>query len=284
MKQNPALQSQPEQPMARRAAIGKGVRLAVAGVGLAAVGPTLVQAASGETGKADPYAEPKEYGLPRRGVNLQKSQVALVVVDPQVDFLSPNGVGWAVLKESVTQNNTVAHLEALLRQAKRQGMLVAVSPHYYYPYDHQWQFGGPGEHFMHNSHMFDRQGPLTLEGFSDSGADFMPQFKPYILDGETIIASPHKIFGPESNDLVLQLRKRGISQILLAGMAANLCIESHLRELVEQGFEVVVVKDATAGPRAPEGDGYQAALINYRFIANDLWTTAETLKRMAALG
>ncbi|BET80453.1 Branched-chain amino acid transport system substrate-binding protein [Edwardsiella anguillarum] len=45
----------------------------------------------------------------------------------------------------------------------------------------------------------------------------------------------------------------------------------------------MVVKDATAGPRAPEGDGYQAALINYRFIANDLWTTAETLKRMAAL-
>ncbi|WP_371201645.1 cysteine hydrolase family protein [Edwardsiella sp. EA181011] len=83
--------------------------------------------------------------------------------------------------------------------------------------------------------------------------------------------------------MALQLRKRGISQILLAGMAANLCIESHLRELVEQGFEVMVVKDATAGPRAPEGDGYQAALINYRFIANDLWTTAETLKRMAAL-
>lgn len=282
MNQKTAAQS--EQPITRRAAMGKGVRLAVAGVGLAAVGSTMAQAASGAKRQADPYAEPKAYGLPRPGVNLQKSQVALVVVDPQVDFLSPQGVGWAVLQESVTENNTVAHLEALFRQAKRQGIVVAVSPHYYYPYDHQWLFGGPGEHFMHNTHMFDRKGPLTLEGFNDSGADFMPQFKPYILDGETIIASPHKIFGPESNDLVLQLRKRGISQSLLAGMAANLCIESHLRELVEQGFEVVVVKDATAGPRAPEGDGYQAALINYRFIANDLWTTAETLQRMAALG
>ncbi len=272
-----------EQPMVRREAIGKGVRLAVAGVGLAAMGSTLAHAASGDKANDDPYAEPKAYGLPRLGVNLQKPRVALVVVDPQIDFLSPKGAGWSVLGESVTENNTVAHLEALFRQAKRQGMLVAVSPHYYYPYDHQWLFGGPGEHFMHNTPMFDRKGPLTLEGFNDSGADFMPQFKPYILDGETIIASPHKIFGPESNDLALQLRKRGISQILLAGMAANLCIESHLRELVEQGFEVVVVKDATAGPRAPEGDGYLAALINYRFIANDLWTTAETLKRMAAL-
>ncbi len=49
------------------------------------------------------------------------------------------------------------------------------------------------------------------------------------------------------------------------GMAANLCVEGHLRELIEQGFEVAVVKDATAGPRLPEGDGYLAALVNFRF-------------------
>jgi len=42
----------------------------------------------------------------------------------------------------------------------------------------------------------------------------------------------------------------------LAGMSANLCVESHLRELLEQGFEVAVVKDATAAAKLPEGDGY----------------------------
>jgi nicotinamidase-related amidase len=65
-------------------------------------------------------------------------------------------------------------------------------------------------------------------------------------------------------------------------MAANLCVESHLRELLELGFEVAVVRDATAGPRAPEGDGYLAALINYRFIANALWTTEEVVQRLEA--
>ncbi|MNG37669.1 Isochorismatase family protein [compost metagenome] len=60
-------------------------------------------------------------------------------------------------------------------------------------------------------------------------------------------------------------------------MAANLCVESHLRELLETGFEVAVVRDATAGPTTPEGDGYLAALINFRFIANALWTTEQTL-------
>ena len=91
-----------------------------------------------------------------------------------------------------------------------------------------------------------------------------------------MIASPHKIVGPESNDLVLQLRKRGVNQVILAGMAANLCVEGRLRELIEQGFEVAVVKDATAGPSA-EGDGYLAALVNFRFLASAVWTTAEAV-------
>ena len=57
------------------------------------------------------------------------------------------------------------------------------------------------------------------------------------------MASPHKVYGPESNALALQLRKRGVSKVILAGMSANLCTEAHLRELLEQGFEVAVVAD-----------------------------------------
>jgi len=178
---------------------------------------------------------------------------------------------WAFLDE---------HIERLFEAAKAAGITVAVSPHYYYPTDHAWRFGGPLEKVMHGIGMFGRKGPLSLDGFENSGADFLPAFKDHILDGDTIIASPHKVYGPESNDLSLQLRKRGVSQVILAGMAANLCVESHLRELVEQGFEVVVVRDATAGPRLPEGDGYLAALINFRFLAHAIWTTAETVDQL----
>ena len=92
---------------------------------------------------------------------------------------------------------------------------------------------------------------------------------------------PHRVWGPETNDLVLQLRKRKISKIILGGMLANMCVESHLRELLEQGFEVAVAKDATAGPKHPEwGYGYTAALINYAFLAHAVWTTAEAVKAM----
>ena len=227
------------------------------------------------------YADPVEPGMPDTGFALDPKKAALVVIDPQIDFLSPKGVTWGVFGASITENRTVENLEALFEAAKKAGITVAVSPHYYYPTDHDWDFGGALEKLMHSIGMFDRNGPLTLDGFDGSGADFMPEFKPYILDGKTIIASPHKVYGPETNDLVLQLRKKGVSQVILAGMAANLCVESHLRELLEQGFEVVVARDATAGPRAPEGDGYLSAIINYRYMANALWTTQEVVDRLA---
>ncbi|MCY1275205.1 Peroxyureidoacrylate/ureidoacrylate amidohydrolase RutB [compost metagenome] len=236
---------------------------------------------SHEPGSIAPqYTDPAEPALPDPGMRLELSKAALVVIDPQIDFLSPEGVSWGVFGKSITEHDTVKHIGQLFAAAKEAGITVAVSPHYYYPCDHEWQFGGPLEKVMHGICMFDRQGPLTLEGFEGSGADFMPEYKPYILDGKTIIASPHKVYGPETNDLALQLRKHGVSQIILAGMAANLCVESHLRELLEQGFEVAVVRDATAGPTTPEGDGYLAALINYRYIANALWTTAQVLERL----
>lgn len=215
--------------------------------------------------------------LPDPGMTIDPSNTALVITDPQNDFLSPDGVAWGVVGESVTKNNTVANIDSLFKAAKDNGYEVFVSPHYYYPHDHGWKFEGALEVLMHKIGMFDRPGALTTEGFKDSGADWLKQYKPYIEDGKTVVTSPHKLYGPETNDLVLQLRKRGISRVVLAGMSANLCTESHMRELMEQGFEVSVVSDGTAAAIVPEGNGYEAALTNFRFIANDVITTKEAV-------
>ena len=81
----------------------------------------------------------------------------------------------------------------------------------------------------------------------------------------------------------MQLRKRGINKVILAGMSANLCVEAHLRELLEQGFEIAVIRDATAGARHPElGDGYAAALINFGYMANAVLTTDEVVATMTS--
>ena len=136
---------------------------------------------------------------------------------------------------------------------------------------------------MHAVGMFDRQGALTTDGFGGSGADWHEPLKALIDREDVVVVSPHKVYGPESNDLVLQLRKRGIDKVILAGMSANLCTEAHMRELIEQGFEVVVAKDATAAAQTPEIDGYASALTNFRFIANAVRTTDEVVAQIATL-
>jgi nicotinamidase-related amidase len=214
-------------------------------------------------------------------MDIQASDTAVVFIDPQNDVLSEKGANWGAVGASVTENHTVENMERLFKAAKANGYEVFISPHYFYPTDSGWKFSGPLEADEFKTHSFARTGSLSLTGFANSGADWLDRFKPYIEDGKTIIVSPHKVWGPQTNDLTLQLRKRGISKVLLGGMLANICVESHLRDLLEQGFEVAVVKDATAGPRHPEwGDGYQAAMINYQFLAHAVLSTDEAIERM----
>ena len=116
---------------------------------------------------------------------------ALVVTDPQIDFLSEKGITLGVVGESVTERQTGANLGKLFAAAKAMDMPVYISPHYDYSHDHSCQFEG------------------VLE------------------------------------------------KVILAGMSANLCVQAHLYELLELGYEVAVVRDATAGAEVPEGDGAQ---------------------------
>ncbi len=261
-----------------RRSILRGGVAALAGVA-ATVAATPATAGSVAEGS---YADPAEPAVPPSNIKLELRRTALVVTDPQNDFLHETGVAWGVVGESVRELGTIANLERLFKMAKAIDMPTFISPHYYYPTDYGWKFEGGLEKVMHAIKMFDRKGALTLDGFAGSGADWLPQYKPYIEDGKTIVASPHKVYGPETNDLALQLAKRQVSQVILAGMSSNLCVESHLRELLENGFEVAVVKDATAGAKIPEGDGYLASLINFRMMANAVWSTDETLAAVKA--
>lgn len=220
--------------------------------------------------------------LPDPGLVVETGRTAVVITDPQNDFLSPEGVTWGLVGASVEANGTVKNIESLMKTAKASGLDVFISPHYYYPTDHGWQFGGAVETMMHSINMFDRSGALSIKGLEGSGADWLEVYKPLINDGKTVVASPHKVYGPESNDLALQLRKRGIDKVILGGMSANLCVEAHMRELIEQGFEVAVVKDATAAAQTPEIDGYAAAVTNFRFLASTVWTTGQATAAMVA--
>jgi nicotinamidase-related amidase len=217
------------------------------------------------------------------GVKIHHSDTAVVFIDPQNEVLSETGKAWPLLHESLKENNTIENMERIFKAAKAHDFEVFISPHYFFPVDKGWKFNGPLETDEFKNSLFGRKGVLNLDGLIGSGADWLERFKPYIEDGKTIVVSPHRVWGPETNDLVLQLRKRGISKVILGGMLANMCVESHLRELVEQGFQVAVVKDATAAPKHPEwGYGYTAALINYAYIAHAVLTTDQAVEAMTS--
>ena len=136
------------------------------------------------TGTPNPaYAEPDKASLPESNMQIDPQRVALVVVDPQNDFLHEKGVAWGVVGQSVTEHNVVQHLEDLFKAAKSVNLPVFVSPHYYYPHDHTWKFEGALENVMHSIKMFDRPGALDMTGFEGSGADFVERYKPYVRMG-----------------------------------------------------------------------------------------------------
>ena len=140
---------------------------------------------------------PNVFGqLPDQKFDVDKT-TAIVITDPQNDFLSPQGVTWGVVGESVTKNNTVENIETLFKLAEENGIKVFISPHYYYEHDHKWQFEGVLEKLMHNINMFDRGDQLNKEGFEGSGADWLDQYKKYIDKDFVTVVGPHKIFGPE---------------------------------------------------------------------------------------
>ena len=254
---------------------------------LAVVGPASglvspAQAQSEVSRAATATTPPVNDGLPTPGFEITKDNTAIVITDPQNDFLSPQGVTWGVVGKSITENGTVENVEALFKACEETGMRVFVSPHYYYEHDHQWRFEGTLEALMHSIGMFDRADALSLEGFEGSGADWLERYKPYIESERTLVTSPHKVYGPDSNDLVLQLRKAGIDKVILAGMSSNLCTESHMRALIENGFEVMVVTDATAGAITEHYNGYAASLTNFRMIASAVDNTENTVRAIKA--
>jgi nicotinamidase-related amidase len=214
-------------------------------------------------------------------MDINKKDTAILFIDPQNEVLSESGGAWPLVRDNVRETGTIENMERIFQRAKNAGFQVFVSPHYYYPTDDAWKFRDPLGAVMHEGRMFARRGILDLDGFSGSGADWLDRFRPYIEDGKTIVVAPHKIYGPETNDLILQLRKRGIQKVLVVGMLANMCVEAHLRELLEQGFEAGVVVDATAAPRHPVwGDGYAAALINFNYLASAVLRTDALLSMM----
>ncbi len=208
--------------------------------------------------------------------SFDKKHTAIVITDPQKDFLDKEGKLYGLVSGNMEKLGTIANIETLMKTAKTKGLTLAVDPLVYTRQALEWSHPGAlQKQLLEMKALYSESlEPKDLEG---SGADFYQPYKKYIKDGKTLIASPHKMYGPQSNDLVYQLRSHGVETVILGGLVANLCVDSHMRSLMENGFKVFVVKDAVA---APGEEAYNAALVNYSMIANGVLSTQEVTQAL----
>jgi nicotinamidase-related amidase len=207
--------------------------------------------------------------MPTETVEIDLSKTALFVTDPQNDFLSEKSPAWGLVGPTVTKHKVVEKEKKLKALAKELGIPVFYSTHMYTKKElEQWPtmpLNGIDKVMFENN--------MFVQG--TWGHDYHPELKP---DSNTVVMNPHKgLSNFWTGDAALQLRMFGIETIVLYGMSANMCVESHARDAIENGFEVIIIADATA---AAGQAAYDAAVINYEFLAHEVVTTEQIIKRL----
>ena len=209
----------------------------------------------------------KQDFLPLQKIGIDLETTAIFITDSQNYFLSEGGAAWPLVGEGVTNGNIVEKQAALVAVAKEVGIPVFYSPHMYTEMDYaNWKYLNPIDQLMFDIDML-HEGTW--------GHEFHPDLIP---DDNTIVMNPHKgLSNFHTGDANLQLRQYGIQTVIMTGMSANLCVESHMRDATEFGFEVIVIEDATAGAGSYSKD---AAHTNFEFIASEVITTDDILERL----
>jgi ureidoacrylate peracid hydrolase len=170
-------------------------------------------------------------------VTHEKDLTGLVVIDPYNDFISEGGKVWDRLRGVAEANQCVPHMRQVLDAAREADIRVFYALHRRYrPGDYEtWKYVAPIQKAAWSRKTFE---------YGTWGGELRPEFEPQPGD---IVAQEHWCSSGFANtDLDLQLKKHGIHQLIVMGLIAHTCVEATVRYGAELGYEVTMVKDATA--------------------------------------
>ena len=201
-----------------------------------------------------------------------KEVTALLVVDPYNDFISDGGKIWPRIKVVAKANNCVAHMLQVLNAARNAGLRVFYAMHHRYrPGDYEtWKYIAPIQKAAWARKTFE---------YGTWGGEIRAEFAPE--PGETVVAEHWCSSGFANTDLDLQLKKHGIHQLIVIGLIAHTCVEATVRFAAELGYEVTVVKDATAD--YSDAEMHAALDINIPNYASAVVGTRDIVASLAAL-
>jgi nicotinamidase-related amidase len=200
----------------------------------------------------------------------EKQLTALLVVDPYNEFISEGGTIWNRLKGVAEANGCVPHMLQVLNAAREAGLRVFYAPHRRYrPGDYEsWKYVTPIQKAAWSRKAFE---------FGTWGGEFRSEFAP--RPGEIVVNEHWGSSAFANTDLDLQLKKHGIHRLIVIGLIAHTCIEATVRYAAELGYDVTVVKDATASYSA---DHMHAALdINMPNYASAVMSANEIVDSLA---
>jgi len=195
-----------------------------------------------------------------------KRITGLLVIDPYNDFISEGGKLWDRLKPVAEANDCIPNMQKVLAAARTAGLQVFYALHHRYrvgDYD-TWKYIAPIQ-----------RRTWAAKTFEDGswGGEIRAGFEPQRDD---VVALEHWCSSGFANtDLDQQLKVHGIHRLIAIGLIANTCLEATVRFGAELGYDVTVVKDATA---ALSPEAMHAALeVNLPNYASAIVSTAELL-------
>jgi ureidoacrylate peracid hydrolase len=205
-------------------------------------------------------------------ITYEKQLAALLVVDPYNDFISESGKIWPRIKAVAEANNCIPHMLQILNAARQAKLRVFYAMHRRYrPGDYEsWKYVAPIQRAAWRSKSFE---------YGTWGGEIRAEFEP--KPGEVVASEHWCSSGFANTDLDLQLKKHGIHQLIVIGLIAHTCIEATVRYAAELGYDITVVKDATADY---SDEMMHAALdINMPNYASAIASTEEIVAAIATL-
>jgi ureidoacrylate peracid hydrolase len=205
-------------------------------------------------------------------VTQEKDLTGLVVIDPYNDFISEGGKVWDRLKGVAQANGCVPHMRQTLDAARAAEIRVFYALHRRYrPGDYAtWKYVAPIQKAAWSRKTFE---------YGTWGGELHPDFEPQPGD---IVAQEHWCSSGFANtDLDLLLKKHGIHRLIVVGLIAHTCVEATVRYGVELGYEVTMVKDATAS--YSDNEMHAALEVNIPNYASAIVTTDEVVAKISSL-
>jgi ureidoacrylate peracid hydrolase len=197
---------------------------------------------------------------------------ALLVIDPYNDFISEGGKLWSRLKAVAEANGCVLHMAQVLKAARKAGLRVFYALHRRYrPGDYEtWKYIAPIQKAAWSHKTFEH---------GTWGGEIRSEFAPH--PGEIVALEHWGSSGFANTDLDVQLKRHGIHRLIVIGLIAHTCVEATVRFAAELGYEVTVVKDATAS--YSDEEMHAALNVNLPNYASAIVTASQVVDSLSSV-